>query len=266
MNLGNSQSFLSIKFLRPIVALLSFLGFMGIGQCQVTLTPFTAPLSFSIQLPVGDGAQSGTVFASTSLEYSSISETGYYDPIANTLREVGSISTVNPSAAVSYQNIQNSIAANVTLNFSFPQEISFDTGVRENAGGFGIVVPLNGSYSLETGGETYIGSFSSFVSASTHLIFSEGASNTVTISMFNPAGDGRGSPLLADITAANGYRLHLVIGINGSTTGEGPHYSTAFDVDPVTFSYVPEPCATSLLCTAAVLGFLRRMGLRRYRR
>jgi hypothetical protein len=113
------------------------------------------------------------------LDLGPFNETFYLDPVANTLQVVGSISINNPTE--NYQPFPDWFYINgtwvpgtVTVNDTAGNggSVAFDSGVEnfnfsdnysvQNPGffSFNLNIPITGNYSLDTGGQTYDGTFS----------------------------------------------------------------------------------------------------------
>jgi hypothetical protein len=181
-----------------------------------------------------------------------------HDPVANTLELLGNvgISGWNGSGFFSDNQTINGVLvpATVSVNYTVGNvddaAFSFDTGaVPFNPAGpaysFDVPLPISGSYSLVTGGETYSGSYSYTLDISTAVHYSVINSNCVDFSMDTVGGFGEDLYVpLAQITADNGIQVDL--------TAEDPSDGVTYrewHVDNVV-AVVPEPSASEMLLLA----------------
>lgn len=216
------------------------------------------------------------------LNFNNLSETIYLDPVAQTIRQVGVISVTPSAPNISFQETQQipgqfpnppqSISGNVTVNLApTGGGLSFDTGPRtatwnSGAGAYTIngyieSIPMQGSYSLVTGGQTYTGSFSYtllynlwWASDAFGQCSTAGYPNTISLNGLGTGDLGMGvfnsSPsLVADVTAPNGFHLSLSPGIYGLQNYYAPGETWTWSSGPVTATLepVPEPASLSLL-------------------
>ena len=111
------------------------------------------------------------------------------------------------------------VTATVTVNSGVANvnngTISFDSGVIQHSGGannqweISMQVPISGTYSLATGGQTYNGSFQETLYLPTYLDLQSSSSSSLTFNQNNVNGTETGGATLAQVTAANGAKLTL---------------------------------------------------------
>ena len=131
-------------------------------------------------MPHGTSSSSGFFSGGFELEFNSLSETIYLDPVGGTLRQVGTILYIPTATNIQFEDIQivpgestnppTEVSGIVTVTLA-PSggSLSFDTGPQpvtwDPAEGVytldGYIwtsgLPMSGSYSLVTGGQTLTG-------------------------------------------------------------------------------------------------------------
>lgn len=238
------------------------------GHCQVY--QFSTPVSGNKPLSVhdadGPAGSEGTVV----LVFSNLSETVYLDAVAQTIRQVGTVSYFPSIPYITFQetqsvsvfpnppvNVKGTVTVQLALNGGV---LSFDTGpqpVTWNAasqtytfnGNIGDL-PAYGSWSLITGGATNAGSF-------TYSMYPDlgGAFTFSSVSLVNyPAslqlsGLGTGGGFFAyqdfdivgetQFAAPNGFNMQLVPGIANCNGNNGSCDGFTWSANPVTATNLP---------------------------
>jgi hypothetical protein len=220
------------------------------GHCQIyTLsTPISGYMTMSVQDLNGPSGSSGGF----QLNFNSLSETIYLDPVGETLRQVGTISFTPSATNLQFQETQTvpgqfpnpptNVSGTLTVNLapSGGNVLSFDTGPQAvtwnpsisaytvDATLWAQGLPMSGSYSLVTGGQTFTGSFSytlhwwsngqSVFFAYTFTTFS--VTNYPSSIQLSGLGDPPYYPaifsspgIVADVKAANGFEMKLSPGV-----------------------------------------------------
>jgi len=203
------------------------------------------------------------------LNLSALTETVYLDPAANTIRQVGFIYVTPSETNLSFNDTQDlpaqfpnppqAVSGVVTVSLNIVGGgISFDTGPQSivfnsvlqsytnNAYLTNMTIPINAAYQLQTGGQTYSGTFSYVLynlgvyAGTPPWMYSPYAFSALSVSNY-PASlvlDGLGDPgyggfysyrgtyyiaatnsvgiapglLVADVTASNGLHIQLLTG------------------------------------------------------
>jgi hypothetical protein len=227
------------------------------GHCQTYAlsAPITGAMTMSAQDLNGPTGSTG----SFQLNFSTLTETIYLNPVAQTIEQVGTISATPSASSLSFQEVQQipgvfpnpptSVTGNVTVALApTGGGLSFDTGpqpVTWNAsdGAYtfdGSVSGFNnlvGSYSLVTGGQTFSGSFTYQLSlkqsqfgpltpSAFNAVSTTGYPNTLTLGGLGGGGGELGlfqsSPsVVANVTATNGFNMALSVGDRSSVNGAG---------------------------------------------
>lgn len=234
-------------------------------------TPVSGYMTMSVQDLNGPSGSSG----SFSLNFNSLSETIYLDTAAGTIRQVGAIA-VTPSASniviietqqipAQFPNPPQNLPGTVTVDLgpNGGNVLSFDTGPRaatwsSTAGAYTIdgdieSMPMQGSYSLITGGQTFSGSFQYALQLSTdgggdifdvwtfQQISTAGYPNSISLTGFGSSGDYAGfvsyPNVVADVTAPNGFQMQLSPGAMPIWGGPGEFFSLQCN-EPVTATNV----------------------------
>jgi hypothetical protein len=214
------------------------------GHCQTFYVDGGMSGGFTFTVSDGSFGSGGSTGA-----ISYFQETVFLDTIAGTIRQTGTVYLAASSATVRFQDTQQVIQPfpnppvtvsgdlTVTLNFA-GAVLPFDTGTQ-SASWDGYVytfpgplpvytLPMNGSYSLVTGGETYTGSFN----YSLHTIMGWGVDSSIfAFTQLDPTGypdtillSGNGVNRVmnteqfvlaggpSSLTASNGYTLKFTLG------------------------------------------------------
>jgi hypothetical protein len=202
---------------------------------------FSAPLSGYLTMSAQDlNGSSGSSGIFTN-EFDSISETVYLDTVSNTIRQVGAVFYTSSASNIQFQETQSGVPGTVTVDLGPTGGfIPFDTGVQTMTWdasssnymvdtSFLFPIPISGSYSLVTGGETYSNSFAysindnegdNYVAAQCYYIISLGQDYPGTIQLSGIRvccyqGVLFPSPgIVADVQASNGFEMKLSPGIN----------------------------------------------------
>jgi hypothetical protein len=213
---------------------------------------FSAPVTGYFGLDIMDySPQDGgapTIGTASTITLNTLTETLYYDPVTQTLRQMGSVSLNVPTnvtlSFIEHVHVNSSPqTATVTVNFSFPPILSFDTGFQASSGAtneFIIApptIPITGTYSILAGDQTLTGLFNYsllFPSLVTDVSAITPASLVISQTPIGPMGFF--APNIArSVTAANGMEFNLVGGISDGT------YRSSWSLNPVTAIAVPEP-------------------------
>jgi hypothetical protein len=161
---------------------------------QIQVYELSAPLNGAMSMTAQDvnapttSSSSGFFSGGFELEFNSLSETIYLDPVGGTLRQVGTILYIPTATNIQFEDIQivpgestnppTEVSGIVTVTLA-PSggSLSFDTGPQpvtwDPAEGVytldGYIwtsgLPMSGSYSLVTGGQTLTGTFSYILAA-----------------------------------------------------------------------------------------------------
>lgn len=262
------------------------------GSCQTyTLsTPISGYLTMNARDLNGPAGSSG----GSTYNFSTLTETIYVNPVAQTIEQWGTISGTPSAQSISFQEIQtvtNGIFPNPTTILSLTGNVtvalapaggalSFDTGPKPlmaASGGYTFdaqimpLGPFNGSYTLVTGGQTYSKDFTysllAIEGACAHtfdMVSTVGYPNTLTLSGVGYVVGDRGwyadyndyREVVADIIATNGFNMELAAG----TVPDGVEHLFWSAPGTVTATeVVPEPTSFSLLAFAIFgIMFLRR--------
>lgn len=267
------------------IAVLSLVGFAIplTGQCQTyTLsTPISGYLTMSAK-DTTTGSSGGGTYTFTTLN-----ETVYINPIAQTIEQWGTISGTLSAPNFSFQDIEivsittnnyfpnpptyttNSIIGNVTVALApAGNGISFDTGSRplswngsleaytvdSNIKNLGL---FNGAYSLVTGGQTYSGNFTYEITRyggnnayTFNQLATAGYPNAITLSGLG-CGEGcsyqSGVSTVAVVNASNGFIMTLHEGCIINAGLGGELFLWNSPGTITATEVVPEPTTLSLL-------------------
>jgi hypothetical protein len=268
---------LAMSLQSAIVILITLVTVKGFGQTY----QFSTPINGSMDLYFASSTSGGSGFSSVS--FSTLAETIIYDPVNLTLRQMGYI-TLNNSDATTTGNLSdqagNQGAVKVQQHI-VGGIISFDSGlVAYNSPTYqyfssfrdAVNTPnqINGSYSLNTGGQTYTGDFSPTLSFnyifinpgnlpyynialnsdSTSLTLSGSGSSSGQIGAeFDNGNLEDGNPT---VTAINGLSMTLYSGSDGDSF----HVFSLTAPDSIIATEVPEPGCNSILCFGALVSAL----------
>jgi hypothetical protein len=223
-------------------------------------TPVNARLQLAVMDYAFQDGGSPSVGASTFIQVSALTGTLYYDAAAQTIQQVGSISLDGPAnVSLSFDEHVHingePQSATVTLDFSLPTTLSFDTGVQPlNGSGNSFyftapAVPIYGTYSILAGEETLSGTFSYDLLFPTCLAqIGDVTATDMTLTEGPSSYNFRGWRITSGLMATNGMTFNLVGGISDGT------YSSSWELDPATATAVPEPgCGAFVILGLAVL-------------
>lgn len=272
-------------FALPSVGLL--IAFPGLASAQeyYLSTPISGFISMSVRDlngpadshydPRGSSGASGGI----EVNFGTLTEHVYVDPVAHTVRQVGTVTGTPVQSAIVFTETQGGVSGTVTVHMSSAlggsNAFGFDTGAQpmtpNGLGSYnfnGNIIDVgffNGDWSLVTGGKTYSGSFTydsvgyGYLVASTFTRFTALDPNTIALSgltdnngfvrnLANPS-------LVADATADNGFHLQL-------SAGAGEGFGVYGDVinwslGTVNATLVPEPGSLALLGLALPAFLLR---------
>jgi hypothetical protein len=252
------------KILFGILTITAAFGINGHSQIYQFSTPISGYLTMSAADLNGPTGSSGTI----NLNFNSLTETIYLDPVAGTIRQVGAISATPSAPNIQFQETQSvpgqfpnpptNVSGIVTVNLAPTGGIlSFDTGPQSvtwdaalsaytvDAVIFAQGLPMSGSYSIVTGGQTNTGSFSYTLDywfggdvAFTFDAFS--LTDYPSSLQLNGLGYNYGSApflspgIVADVTSSNGFEMKLSTGINGISIFGNVGELYLWSSDPVT--------------------------------
>ncbi|HZV34413.1 MAG TPA: PEP-CTERM sorting domain-containing protein [Verrucomicrobiae bacterium] len=247
------------------------------ARANMEVYQLTTPISGSLQGAISDYGNSigpgNYPEVDLNWSFNTLTETIYLDPVNLTVEQAGSVSLqlpTNPAGHIDEdQNIHgNHVHGSLSLSQSVSGgSVSFDTGsqpivwnpssqsyvLNQALGGSAAIgnIPITGSYTLTTGGQTYNGSFNYTLTPQ-----NDGAVPT-TFSSFSPVPDqsmlalnglsgqnsyySTGHSPFAQINAPNGFAMSL-----GAGSGD---YLDSFDwsVGSAMATIVPEPSTLTLL-------------------
>jgi hypothetical protein len=239
----------------------------------------STPVNGYVQLAVEDAAGSASACGSGNAGFGILNDTVYLDLKADTIREVGSVSlggsgsfTFDDGRIVDGSNGLQFVAANVTLNLNVPNALFFDTGVQPlvwvpavHSYEFTAAlasIPVTGTYSVVTGGQTYNGALNYNLYTGMLLLFQQistsGYPVFVTLAGLNGGELQHPGPQLVYFTALDGLNIELHAGEQDGT------YSYGWSLNPfaIEADLIPEPGTLALValgtCTLTVLHRRRR--------
>ncbi len=246
------------------------LGLAMDGRSQIY--QFSTPISGGMGLTIADANGPSGSSGSISLTFTNLIETVYLDPVAETIRQVGTVSYTRSAPNISIQETQSvsqfpnppvNVSGTVTVTIDLSGgKLSFDTGVQPvtwsgTAQGYTFSsrignIPVTGSYSLVTGGQTYTGTFNYYLYNALGGADAYGWLSTAgypaSISLNGMGTDGGMFCLgisqrpLTDVVATNGFTMELA----GGTYSWGLLYAEGFgwSSSEVTATNVPSGAAT----------------------
>lgn len=205
---------------------------------------FSAPISgyTEVDLSFGPSSRGGQ-----HVGFGTLSETLYYDSLAKTLRQVGSV-TINPTVVsfpISDGGIYNaSGSANLTVNGG-SSSLNFDTGVQpllSSNSFFSISVAVNGTCDVVSSGQTNtaILNYSFVLPLETHII--SATPTTLTLS------ESASMNALNATTVGSAGGFSLIDGTVDDT------YFFIWTLNPTVATAVPEP-GTFAILSLVILGF-----------
>lgn len=210
---------------------------------------FSAPPAAQVQLAVMDWSDLNAG-SSRWIGVNGLADTVYYDPVGQTVRQVGTVSLDTPNDVTLSFNDAQTIdgilqTATVTVDFAVPSVLSFDSGTVTLDGGDAQFnppsIPITGSYTILAGDQTLTGSFGYSLGFQTSFTtISDATPNSLIISEAPSYYNFSGPDIAHGVTAANGMVFNLVGGISDGT------YSSSWSLNPVTANaetntVVPEP-------------------------
>jgi hypothetical protein len=246
--------------------LLAASGFVAPAHCQTysVSAPMTGYCEVDMEDAAGGGDPSMAPWTGKHLNFGTLNETLYYDPVADTLEEVGSVSVSNSEVELAFADAEY-ISSGTTQLFVTGQvsvgltigTIAFDdTSGGTNNDIVGLNIPITGSYTFTTGGDEYTGPLNYSLYVPLYTTVSSVTSTSLTFSASEPGPFGAGNAsYLTNFTASNGFRVALRPTANDDT------YYYDVSVGPVTAELVPEPSSFLLVALgAAGLTYLRLCG------
>lgn len=269
------------RFSVSILCLASALSGAAHGQVYSVTTPLTGSAEMSLNAYQGPGPLMG-IFSRA--DFQALTETIYFDPINLTVRQVGSVSVTYFSQTNTRALSQTVGGQTVTAQLTTRQSvvggtILFDTGVESlywdstflcyrisGSGGRLGPISVEGSFSLDTGGENYSGLFSykildalqGFTAFATNgnpaLLTLKGFGGSIVGSGPGLSGFYLCDPLsLTNLSANNGFSLQLGTG-NASDFRD----SVSWNAGSPTATMVPEPTGLSMVTLALTGWFYSR--------
>lgn len=241
-----------------LTSLLIAVGFAASGHSQTYFvsTPMSGDVDMDVYYEL-NGFPKQVV--GNSVGFGTLNDTLYYDPASNTIRQVGNV-TMDSSGFTAQFAVYQDILTSPTLTTLTGQvsitesvgTISFDTGVEPINSNFGFELPVTGSYTFDTGGAEYTGTFSYNLDVGYGSInVSSVTSTTLTFSGSGVQG-GSAGPFLGSVMASNGFYLAMAVGSDDTT------YDANWSIPSVMAEAIPEPSTFLLLLLAASsLLFLR---------
>jgi hypothetical protein len=219
----------------------------GMGQAYSFSAPISGRSDVALSFGTGSIGSGYTVFGI-------LNETLYYDPTAQTLRQVGSVTLSPVSDAFSiwcqsaYPDLPNppTGTANLTIGDG-SGTLSFDTGVQNLSSYWELSIPVNGSCTVVYNGQTNSGpvNYSVNLTLSTQILSAD-PSSLVLSEGYDGFDDDE-----TYVATIGGWELY-----DGTDDGTY-HYS--WNLNSVTATAVPEPDASMLLWLAVpLLVFFRR--------
>ena len=258
------------RIVYAVSLLLAGLGLAMNGRSQVYQfsTPITGGMGLTISDANGPSGSSGSI----SLTFTNLLETVYLDPVGQTIRQVGIVSYTVSAHSISIQETQSvsqfphppvNVSGGVTVTVDLSGgKLSFDTGVKaitwsgpEQGYTFDATIgniPVVGSYSLATGGQTYTGTFDYYLynalgGANTYSWLSTvGYPQSILLNRMGTYGGmfclAISKKPLIDVVAANGFEMRLTGGTYswGLLDAEGFGWNSPL----VTATNVPSGAAT----------------------
>jgi hypothetical protein len=238
------------------IAAILFIGLGSIaGQAQVQTYYYSGQVSGFAQMCLTPGPGYTGAFMA---DFGTISETLYYNSIAQTLEEVGSV-TLNPSG--NSFNIQNTMvggppdyvgSANLTIGNNGCFSFDYTAKAQYPGGTLGgdLLVPVTGSGSYQD--QAFAGSWNVDLPLNIQIIAA--SSTSLTFSQFGDNG-------LGQVYGVPGQEVLPVSGLyNGLCDGTGDDtYYMRWDQDSIVASAVPDSNSVLIFGLAlSALAFLRR--------
>ena len=212
----------------------------------------STPVSGYVQVLFVDGANTSPnrPVAGGLCTLGTLDETLIYDPAADTLRQVGSL-TLNTgyiSSGFSESRMvgTNWLTANLSTSLYLPSYVTFDNSGQNASYEVGCDIPITGSYEVDADGQTLTGQLGYDLGLSTYTTISSVTSTSLTFQMSSGHGLADG-PWMASVTASNGLDVNLIGGANDRS------YYWSWSVGPVTAMVVPEPTTCALVGTGILI-------------
>ena len=180
-------------------------------------------------------------------DFGSLSETVYYNPTADTIRQVGSFTLATTTFSGSFQDnkvvqgvglVAGVLSVNYTLNDG-NSAVYFDSWTQPVGANAAMnwSIPFSETYSLMTGGLVYNGSVSGVIpEANTQTSISQFTPGSIVISQGNSVAREIGSLATWSANAADGWSGVIYDSIGDNSSSEN------YYVPPVIAYAVPEPC------------------------
>jgi hypothetical protein len=172
------------------------------------------------------------------LDLSTLAGSAYYDPTANTLRLLGSVSLKAPTAVtLSFtENVPVNLVpqpATVSVYFSLPSVLTFDSGdLALNGPPLQFTpppIPISGAYTILAGSQTFTGFFHySLQFQNTTVAISDVTSTSFVINPGQSIFSFPAPVIVRGLAAANGMVFNLIAGISD------PTYSARWLPGPIT--------------------------------
>lgn len=200
-------------------------------------------------------------YGSVNISFSHLNETVILDPVGQTARQIGTITSTASSTGYVLNETQlvpsafpqppTPVSATISINLSLADGgVKFDTGAQPATWNAAVQaysingqignIPVVGSYSLMTGGKTYTGNFSYYLynvlgSAFTYRILNtQGYPNQIALSVTGTEGGFfsyvPSVSTVADVFADNGF--HMVLSPQGTGFGWGAADAIAVVPEP----------------------------------
>jgi hypothetical protein len=258
-----------MKITKTVSIILAFMAvFAMTSSSETQVYQLSTPISGSMTMSARDLNGPTGSSAGFSLNFTNLAETIYLDSVALTVRQIGTISYF-PSATNfqfvetqsipgQFPNPPTEVSGNITVALSVGSNgISFDTGpqavtwhsdisgytVADNGYVFVNGVPMNGSYTLVTGSQTFSGSFSytlfplfntEGIPSTFNNLYLDNAPYSIQLSGLGTvciSGLMTSSGTVADVVATNGFEMQLSPGAepwacNYGYIGEVFHWSS----------------------------------------
>ena len=249
-------------FLRITVLLAVLFKLPSSSRAQDYAYQFTAPINGWFQQgaadPIGGASLRPWGGIGNIFDFGILSETAYYNPISNTLQQIGYFTLDSTSFSGSFEDdkevdgslVPGTISVSYTLN-NGNNIVSFDSGV-ESIGANPTLnwsIPFSETITLATGGQDYVDTMSGTIPEANDITcISQFSPNSIVISQgWENHTMNIGSQYYANFDASDGWSGSIYDGIGDGTL---PYY---YSLAPVTALAVPEP-ACLMIFTIGALG------------